>query len=966
MANKVQLKAEGDQGFTDSDPFAELTRIMGFDPRVQPTPRPDEDFEIDLEKELMGMFDPGSDAPVGPAATQDYPQENTDNAAALDDTAAEAFDEAFAARLEEELSGSADLRGSAQENYAAEASGALDGHSHADADGEDIDDVMAEVDMNFGSLEFDHAVPEVQAYDERDWVADEDMGAYSESAQAPAVENAGLDEQAEEGNVFRPAFFTPLDSDRHPTGERAQAEPAVAPVFDIRSFKSAAQQYREAAPRHQPPSFDEVGSDAPAVEPSPSRAKAIDPFDILAALGTERGLPQRRDPIKAKAPEADDAGTVGQPEDVADFAPEEIFEPQEVAPEQTAKWESASPAAANGEESWAYESDPVVEPQEIAATEPVSLSFENMPFFDVRPVETHEQIAAAVDEEETEYETPGASDRADTPDIETTEIAEPAIAIADDLDIPVPAFLTEAHPAPVYDELDEEFEHAFQALSTHTEAIRQAAAAPQEPSAAQTSADIERLFAEELGIGSVAAVAPAASVGAFAAGQPAAARSAGDDIEEFDFDDADFLPEEFAAHAGREADDGFAAEGTEAAAYTARQPRLPQSRGKLVVAAIAGVVVLGGIGAFAFSGGGSDMADKPVVLKADANPVKIKPKNPGGMTVPNQDNKVYERVVDGATAVAPDQKKLVSNEEQPVDISAQVKSAATALPGVFEDDQIKSLKDAPSSDGATDGTPGGAASSSAPAAAASQGDIADIIKAAPKGEDRLAPSQDTAPARADSDVLSVTPRKVRTMIVRADGTMVPREEPAPAETATDGAAQPAAKSADAGAVVSTDLPQAAPIPTQEPQVTAETARAPEAASPRPAERSERGAINTPAKVALAPSRPANQPVDVVPAKPQKVASAEAAPTPAPAAEASGSWSVQIASQPTAEAAQTSYQNMARRYAEILGGHAANIVKADIAGKGTYYRVRIASSSKDDAIALCTKLKAAGGNCFVSK
>ncbi|MGN6471152.1 MAG: hypothetical protein ACTHLC_16405, partial [Rhizobiaceae bacterium] len=64
MANKVQLKAAGDQDFKDNDPFAELTRIMGFDPRVQPTPRPDEDFEIDLEKELMGMFDPGPDAPV--------------------------------------------------------------------------------------------------------------------------------------------------------------------------------------------------------------------------------------------------------------------------------------------------------------------------------------------------------------------------------------------------------------------------------------------------------------------------------------------------------------------------------------------------------------------------------------------------------------------------------------------------------------------------------------------------------------------------------------------------------------------------------------------------------------------------------------------------------------------------------------------------------------------------------------
>jgi len=49
MANKVQLRAAGDQDFKANDPFAELTRIMGFDPRVQPTPRPDENFEIDLE-----------------------------------------------------------------------------------------------------------------------------------------------------------------------------------------------------------------------------------------------------------------------------------------------------------------------------------------------------------------------------------------------------------------------------------------------------------------------------------------------------------------------------------------------------------------------------------------------------------------------------------------------------------------------------------------------------------------------------------------------------------------------------------------------------------------------------------------------------------------------------------------------------------------------------------------------------
>jgi hypothetical protein len=307
------------------------------------------------------------------------------------------------------------------------------------------------------------------------------------------------------------------------------------------------------------------------------------------------------------------------------------------------------------------------------------------------------------------------------------------------------------------------------------------------------------------------------------------------------------------------------------------------------------------------------------------------------MTVPNQDNKVYERVADGATAVAPEQKKLVSTEERPVDIAARTDNGASALPGVFDGDQIKSLKDAPSDDGAANGD---ASDNGVTAVAASKGDIADIIKAAPKGEDRLTPSQDATPKQADNQILSVTPHKVRTMIVRADGTMVPREDPAPVEKA---AADTSVEPAEADSAVSTDLPPAAPVPTKEPQV----AKAPEAIA-KPAERH----IDTPAKVAAA--------------KPQKVASVEAAPKPAPVTQASGDWSVQIASQPTAEAAQTSYQNMARRYGNILGGHAANIVKADIEGKGTYYRVRIAAGSKEDAIALCTKYKAAGGSCFVSK
>ena len=73
MADKNQLKVADQVDLADDDPFAELTRIMGFDPRqparqaaqekqaaaVQPETQEtgEDDFSLDLEKELLGGFD---------------------------------------------------------------------------------------------------------------------------------------------------------------------------------------------------------------------------------------------------------------------------------------------------------------------------------------------------------------------------------------------------------------------------------------------------------------------------------------------------------------------------------------------------------------------------------------------------------------------------------------------------------------------------------------------------------------------------------------------------------------------------------------------------------------------------------------------------------------------------------------------------------------------------------------------
>ncbi|TIX97059.1 MAG: hypothetical protein E5V18_26740, partial [Mesorhizobium sp.] len=88
----------------------------------------------------------------------------------------------------------------------------------------------------------------------------------------------------------------------------------------------------------------------------------------------------------------------------------------------------------------------------------------------------------------------------------------------------------------------------------------------------------------------------------------------------------------------------------------------------LVAAVVGAVALAGGLGAFALSFGGAGGTDAPVIVKADNAPIKVRPENPGGTVVPNQDNKVYDAVAKGGAKPAePVQEKLVTNTEEPVD-----------------------------------------------------------------------------------------------------------------------------------------------------------------------------------------------------------------------------------------------------------------------------------------------------------
>ncbi|ARQ09941.1 sporulation related domain-containing protein [Rhizobium etli] len=410
------------------------------------------------------------------------------------------------------------------------------------------------------------------------------------------------------------------------------------------------------------------------------------------------------------------------------------------------------------------------------------------------------------------------------------------------------------------------------------------------------------------------------------------------------------------------------------------------SRARSMRRLLAGAVVLvvfAGVGYGVYSsvwngeGLGIVASGEPRVITADKEPVKVVPENPGGKTVPNQDKAVYDRVA--GSAEEPKQKALVSSDEAPVDV-VQRTLTPEALP---EDDENAGTDDrvTPTAVGETE-------------------------------DPRLLPNHADADDASASDAdktPSVSPRKVRTMIVKPDGTLVAREESAPVDqpapsaqpmpsgqppvTAQSAPSAPSAPIAPPVAgtaatfpasaeIASADARSAAPVQTAPAQLSSAATADEQAANPAPVDAPVRP-VKTATIADTAPvpiARPADQPVNVVgtvtdkgnvrtPAqqpKPTQVASATPAVAQPQQAVSAGGYGLQIASLPSEDEANKSYASLSKKFAGVLGGRAHEIRRADIAGKGTFYRVRIPVGSKDEAAALCEQYRAAGGSCLISK
>jgi cell division septation protein DedD len=173
------------------------------------------------------------------------------------------------------------------------------------------------------------------------------------------------------------------------------------------------------------------------------------------------------------------------------------------------------------------------------------------------------------------------------------------------------------------------------------------------------------------------------------------------------------------------------------------------------------------------------------------------------------------------------------------------------------------------------------------------------------------------------------PRRVRTVSVRPDGTIIEPTQAAPA------------------------APRAA-APAPAPQMTA--APPVRVAAATPPKTNERAAPTT-----TASTSPAATP----PSAATRAASPQAAAVPSTQRSGGGGFAVQLAAPGSESEARSVISRIQQRYGSALGGRQPTVRKAMV-GEREVFRVRVVGLSQGDANGLCERLKSAGGSCFVAR
>lgn len=196
-----------------------------------------------------------------------------------------------------------------------------------------------------------------------------------------------------------------------------------------------------------------------------------------------------------------------------------------------------------------------------------------------------------------------------------------------------------------------------------------------------------------------------------------------------------------------------------------------------------------------------------------------------------------------------------------------------------------------------------------------------------------------APAAANG--IFPEPRKVKTVSVRPDGSIIGSDIP----------------------VSSTPPAAVAAVPAPPPRPAA-IAAAPVASAPKPAPAAPKATIRVATRTPVAddPDAPVTRTVTAKPApKPAQKAATETQ----PAAGGGGGFAVQLGSAGSDAEARDKATRLQTQLSSTLEGRRAVVTKGDVNGK-TVYRVRIVGLTQENASALCSKVKGGGGDCFVAR
>ena len=358
---------------------------------------------------------------------------------------------------------------------------------------------------------------------------------------------------------------------------------------------------------------------------------------------------------------------------------------------------------------------------------------------------------------------------------------------------------------------------------------------------------------------------------------------------------------------------------------------------KVSALALAGVAMIGAV--FALKGGAPGLSREPPFIAAAQGPTKVQP--PSDETVTASSDAGGSLLKDNAK---PASVKVISSEEQPVDLSAEASignpSAAQANPPAAAD-----LAKSPA---------GGLTVT--PVAATVDTPLVPPPAAAPGANDLGIPRSQTgsngfAAAGRDADCSAKPsgPERECAATPAAAPTQPPGKLAPKAASDAAGVAQPSTPKLDLPAKLSPKSSArvvVAKTDTTAPDATAQTpsasARAPVKQAPKKPKPEQ-----TQAEATETPAAPAAPPVD------------------ATAATASGGWAVQLAAPKSEAEASSEMARLTSKYGADLNGSTLGVHKAVVNGE-TIYRLRVVGLTKADAAALCARLKGDGGACFIAK